>query len=128
MDATSNAQKILDIANRVREHSDKLPKLAEQRSSAEREYQIASAKAYFMLRQAKLSQGDAKEMVKGIDEDMRAMLNITYSGLEELPLVADLRFARDSADAIEDANKRALRAAETELSGYQSVQRDFKEL
>ena len=123
MDAISNAQRILSIANRIRELSDKLPELAEKRTRAEYDYQVANSKAYFLLRNKKYTQGDAKEYVKGIDKDLEAMLNVF-----DMPLVAEIRFKRDLADALEDANKRALRAAETELSGCQSVQRDFKEL
>ena len=122
-DALTNAQKILEVASRIRELSDKLPGLAQSKAEAEHDYQLASSKAYFLLRNKGLSQGDAKEYVKGIGDELSAMLNIY-----DLPLVGEYRYKRDLAEALEDANKRALRATETELSGLQSVQRDYKEL
>ena len=123
MDAVSNAQQILRIANRIRELSGKLPELAMKTPQAEYDYQTGASKAHFLLRQNGIAQGDAKEYVKGLDEELVRLL-----GVKNLPLVAELRLQRDLAEALEDANKRALRATETELSGYQSVQRDFKEL
>ena len=122
-DALTNAQKILEVADRIRGLSQKMPDLARAKAEAEHEYQLASSKAYFLLRHKGMSQGDAKEYVKGVGEELSRMLNVF-----DLPLVGEYRFKRDLAEGLEDANKRALRASEVELSGLQSVQRDYKEL
>ena len=122
-DAITNAQKILEIVKEIREMAARMYELAEKRPLAEHDYQLAHSKAHLLLRQGGYTQGDAKEYVKGIDDDLIAGLAV-----KGLPPVAELRLQRDLAEALEDANKRALRATETALSGLQSVQRDFKEL